>query len=327
MDYRVQLPAFSGPLDLLLHLVKRHEVDIHDIQISRILEDFLGYLKALETLDLNNIGDFVVMATTLMEIKSKELLPREHVSLDQELDPRDELIQQLLEYQRYRDITRRLERYGQMRERFVSRGSYGADESAIRELANEERERELEESLDLEDLDAWFLLKAYAKLLEETDYGKTYTVESDRKPLAAYVAELESRLESRGVGKPVPFEEAFDKSGGRMGLIGTFMALLELVKQGAIRATQGDGHGEIELVLVPVDERPKPEELQPDAEAPMTLAAEESAELEIVNAADAPQPQKRRAPWARARDEGSADDATTGRDDIAGGELEAGAAD
>lgn len=254
MDYRVKLPAFSGPLDLLLHLVKRQEVDIHEIQISEILSSFLSYLKALETLELGDIGDFVVKASTLMEIKSKELLPREDVDLREELDPRDELIQQLLEYRRYRELTRKLERYGQMRERISSRGSYGADNKALDAMARKDFEREIEESLDLEDLDAWFLLKAYAKLLEETDFGKTYSVETDRKPLAVYIDELAQRLESRGIGVEVPFRQAFEFSGGKMEVIGNFMALLELMKQGRLSARQDQVCGEIYLTLLSEEE-------------------------------------------------------------------------
>jgi len=259
VDYRVNLPTFAGPLDLLLHLVKRQEVDIHEVAIAQILRDFLGYLKALETLDLNNIGDFVVMASTLMEIKSRELLPRERVDLREELDPRDQLIQQLLEYRRYRDLTRRLERYGKTREHLLSRGSYGADQKAIREMAAEKLEREYEEALDLEDLDAWFLVKAYARLLEETDFGKTYAVEADRKPMAAYINELVERMESVGPGKSLPFAEAFVRADGKMGLIGTFMALLELLKQGRLRARQDKNLGAIVLWLVEPDRASEPE--------------------------------------------------------------------
>lgn len=253
MDYRVKLPEFSGPLDLLLHLVKKQEVDIHEIRVSKILADFLTYLNALETLDLDNIGDFVVMATTLMEIKSKELIPRQHIDLREELDPRDDLIRQLLEYQRYRDLTRRLERYGKMRGRLAPRGVYGADEKEIRKMAREEREREIEESLDLEDLDAWYLLKAYAHLLEETDFGKSYHVVAERKPLRIHIDNLLRRLEAAGVGSEVPFEDAFDQGDGKEGLIGTFMAMLELIKQGRLRARQRENFGAIVLVLVEAD--------------------------------------------------------------------------
>lgn len=256
-EYRVDLPNFSGPMDLLLHLVKQQEVDLHEISIHRILEGYMAYLKALETLDLNNIGEFVVMASTLMEIKSRELIPREDVDLTEELDPRDELIQQLLEYQRYREITLRLEERGADREQLIPRGAFGADTREIKELAEEERDREIEESLDMEDLDVWFLLKAYHKLLEETQFGASLEVEADKKPLSVYLDELIERLTPPADWRPAspetaferPFHEVFDAREGRMGIIGTFMALLELVKQGRIHARQPQIHGEIRLSL------------------------------------------------------------------------------
>lgn len=243
-------------MDLLLHLVKKQEVSIHDVSISQILSDFLSYLKALETLDLDNIGEFVVMASTLMEIKSGELLPRQELDLGEELDPRDELIRQILEYRRYRDLTRRLHRYGKLREQLLSRGSLGADPMAMKEVVDGEREREIEESLDLEDLDVWFLLKSYARLLEETDFGKTYTVETEQKPLGVYLDELLERLERshrEGSGE-LPFAEAFDPIEGKMAVICTFLAILELVKQGRLLARQDDAFGEIFLSLLLEDE-------------------------------------------------------------------------
>ncbi len=249
MEYRVKLPEFSGPLDLLLHLVKKQEVDIHEISIARILTDFLAYLRALETLDLHNIGDFVVMATTLMEIKSKELLPRETVDLRAELDPRDELIRQLLEYRRYRDLMRQLERQGKDREQLIGRGSSGADPDKIRELVNDKFEQEVEASLDLEDLDAWFLLKAYAKLLEETDFGKSVAIEGEKKSIAVFIEELVGRLEAAD-GKELRFEQAFDAREGKSGLIGIFTALLELLKQQRITARQERPFGTIVLALL-----------------------------------------------------------------------------
>ena len=109
MSYRVELPVFSGPMDLLLHLVRQSEVDIHEVSIAPILDRYLENLKVLQQLDLQDIGDFVVMASTLMEIKSRELLPNETVELEEELDPRDDLIRRLLEYKRYRDLARELD--------------------------------------------------------------------------------------------------------------------------------------------------------------------------------------------------------------------------
>ena len=124
MTYRVELPVFSGPMDLLLHLVKLQEVDIHEVMIAKVLDQYLTHVDVLEGLDLADLGDFLVMASTLMEIKSKEMLPREEVDIEAELNPKDDLIRRLLEYKRYRDISRRLagmmERRGMMVEPLIS---------------------------------------------------------------------------------------------------------------------------------------------------------------------------------------------------------------
>src|SRR5690242_16469912 len=103
MDYRVDLPVFRGPLDLLLYLVKRNEVDICDIPIARIAAQFRAYLDVLQLIDVELAGDFLVMAATLMEIKSKMLLPRADESAEEEDDPRLELVRQLIQYKKYKD--------------------------------------------------------------------------------------------------------------------------------------------------------------------------------------------------------------------------------
>src|SRR5438552_13693042 len=103
MDYQVDLEAFRGPLDLLLYLVKRDEIDIRDIPIARVAEQFKDYLNVLQLIDVERAGDFLVMAATLMEIKSKLLLPRAEETAAAEGDPRLELVRQLLEYKRFKD--------------------------------------------------------------------------------------------------------------------------------------------------------------------------------------------------------------------------------
>src|SRR5436309_14923586 len=109
MDYQVDLDSFRGPLDLLLYLVKRNEVDVCDIPIARVTEQFLEYLRLLELIDVERAGDFLVMAATLMEIKSKMLLPRGDEPAEEEADPRRELVRQLLEYKKFKDAATLLE--------------------------------------------------------------------------------------------------------------------------------------------------------------------------------------------------------------------------
>lgn len=242
MSYRVELPVFCGPLDLLLHLVKQQEVDIHEIRIATILDQYLQHLELLRELDLGDLGDFLVMASTLMEIKSREMLPNEAVEVEQELDPRDDLIRRLLEYKRYRDISRRLERLAARRARMVD----------VRlplpgEVADEQRRLEEDnETLDLGEVEIWTLTAAFAKLLEETGrQQQKLEIGIDRRGMHFYV---EAILELTRGQTEVPFATLFKKSGGRLAMIGTFIAILEMMKQGVLRAWQGDGHGEILVV-------------------------------------------------------------------------------
>ncbi len=235
MTYRVELPVFSGPMDLLLHLVRQQEVDIHGISIARILDDYLKHLAVLQQLDLHDIGDFVVMASSLMEIKSRELLPNEAIEIEQELDPRDDLIRRLLEYKRYRDLARQLETRADQRSRQTA--------LVLSTPAHLESQDD-EELLDLGDLGVWDLTSAFAKLLEEIGQQGTMHVEVEKRDVGFYTARL---LEVFKQKREVVFAEVFDRSEGRYGLIGTLIALLEMLKQGYLRVHQETCFGEIHL--------------------------------------------------------------------------------
>ncbi len=239
MSYRVELPVFAGPLDLLLHLIKQQEVDIHEVSIAKILEGYLAHLDVLKTLDLADIGDFVVMASTLMEIKSRELLPGEEVSVEEELDPRDDLIRRLLEYKRYRDLSRRLDRMGQQRGRMVSPRLPLPEALRAREPEGPE--------LDLGSVEIWSLTAAFAKLLEETGTDTTMHVDVERRDVRYYTGQVLDRLVGKG---EVQFEHLFDRAEGRYGLIGVFSAVLELMKQGLLRAHQQQWDDPILVVFV-----------------------------------------------------------------------------
>ncbi len=245
MSYRVELPVFSGPMDLLLHLVRQQEVDIHEISIAKILEHYLQHLNVLETLDLADIGEFVVMAGTLMEIKSRELLPREEVSVDEMLDPRDDLIRRLLEYKRYRDLSRRLDRMGQRRGRMAMPWIPLPETAA---------DRESEDHLDLGDVKIWTLTEAFARLLEATGQAaKTMHVGVEVRTVGFYIDRILGKLRSRSE-REVAFEELFERTDGRMGLIGVFIAMLEMMKQGFLRAHQDDCFGPITVVFRGADD-------------------------------------------------------------------------
>lgn len=235
MSYRVELPVFSGPMDLLLHLVKQQEVDIHDIRIATVLEHYLAHLEILEALDLGDLGEFVVMASSLMEIKSKDLLPREEVDLQEDLNPRDDLIRRLLEYKRYRDISRRLasmmERRGQMVEPYLA---------MPKELRSGQSDPE--KSFDLGNIEIWDLTEAFAKLLEETGGDKELQYGVSRRGIDYYAEQILTRLRGKS---EVGFRDLFDLKEGRYELIGVFTIMLEMMKQGYISAFQADETDEI----------------------------------------------------------------------------------
>ncbi len=223
-------------MDLLLHLVRQHEVDIHDIAIARILHDDLQHLRVLQDLDLHDIGDFVVMASSLMEIKSRELLPNESVELEEDLDPRDDLIRRLLEYKRYRDLARELEGRADIRSRMSS-----LTISVPRTKRDEDDE---DEGLDLGNVQVWDLTAAFVRLLDEIGQQETMSVEVEKRSVGHYTRKLLATFKER---REVAFSEIFDKSEGRYGLIGTLIALLEMMKQGYLRGHQPDCFGEILL--------------------------------------------------------------------------------
>ena len=242
MSYRVELKVFSGPMDLLLHLVRQQEVDIHEVSIARILEDYLKHLGVLRELDLADIGDFVVMASTLMEIKSRELLPSEAVEIEQELDPRDDLIRRLLEYKRYRDLARQLEGRADLRSRQAP---------LVLTTPSELADKDDEDLLDIGNVGIWDLTTAFAKLLEEIGQQNTMAIEVEKRDVGYYTRRLLGQFREK---REVAFSEIFDFREGRYGMIGTLIALLEMMKQGYLRAHQENCFDEIQLAFRGGDE-------------------------------------------------------------------------
>jgi segregation and condensation protein A len=242
VSYRVELPVFSGPMDLLLHLVKQSEVDIHEVSIAPILADFLSHVKVLEHLDLHDIGDFLVMSSTLMEIKSRELLPNESVEIEEELDPRDDLIRRLLEYKRYRDLARELDTRSGRRQR---------QSNLVMPQPPELKSADDEDLLDLGQLGIWDLTAAFAKLLEEVGQHQSMEIEVEMRDVGYYTHVL---LETFKKDRQVKFSDVFDPKEGRYGMIGTLIALLEMMKQGYLRALQENCFDEISLAYIGADD-------------------------------------------------------------------------
>ncbi len=237
-DYRVQLDAYSGPLDLLLYLIRRDEIDIYDIPISRVLEQYIEYIRVMEMIDPDLVGDFLVMAATLMEIKSRLMLPKPPPEVDDSdlsgLDPRSDLVRQLLQYKLYRDAAGVLSQRADIQSRRFNRPRVGlpADEAEV----------------DIEDVQIWDLLAAFNKLLAAVGKQKvTHDVVYDDTPITLHAADILDRLERDGPA--MPFERIFEgRTRGEM--IGLFLALLELIRQDRIRVEQGEQFGSILVHLI-----------------------------------------------------------------------------
>jgi segregation and condensation protein A len=231
--------VFQGPLDLLLHLVREQEVEIHEIEIHTVVQRYLEYLKAMRELDIELAGDFLVMAATLMSIKSRSLLPREEIDLEKELDPRDELIQRLIEYRRFKEASDQLGQRYALRELAFERGDAGAEAPAD------------EPVLDLGELSSWDLLAAFSRLMRETLGHRPHRVQRDARPLRHYVQALAARMRERGALSLRELVLGLDEEPSRESLIGSFCALLELVKLGLVGVLQPERHGEIRVELKP----------------------------------------------------------------------------
>jgi segregation and condensation protein A len=232
MDYQVKLATFQGPLDLLLYLVKRNEVDIRDIPIAKVAEQFLEYLRLIELIDVEHAGDFLVMAATLMEIKSKMLLPRTDGEMEEEDDPRLGLVRQLMEYRKFKEAAALLEAQADQQQTRLPR--IQAEGPAVPDLAQQ----------PLQTVELWDLVSAFGRLMRETLALQPQQIVVDETPIQVYQDRIVEMLEGEGRS---PFAELFSPPRSRARLVGLFLALLELIKNRQIVAEQGHAFGEIWL--------------------------------------------------------------------------------
>jgi len=245
-DYRVNLDIFAGPLDLLLYLVRKEEVDIYDIPIAKITDQYLRYLEILKQLDIDLAGDFLVMAATLMEIKSAMLLPQAEpaqMASEESGDPRTELIRQLLEYKRFKDAANLLDAAAeQHQERF------GRPTSLIDHLVPE-----AEPEVDMDQVSIWDLLEAFDTICKATGTHAYTGHILDDTPIDLYQIEVLHRLQTEG---PLTFERVFDTKPNRIVMVGLFLALLELIRDRLVWAEQGENLSQIYLRAL-TDEPPE----------------------------------------------------------------------
>ena len=266
-DYRVKLDSFEGPLDLLLFLIRKNEVDIHDIPIAQITDQYLSFVAELHSLaairiDIDAAGEFLVMAATLTEIKSRMLLPKPpasqnagETSLSPAEDPRAELVRQLMEYKRYRDAADALENRGEQWGRRFGSARAGIDNAALEALVK------YDDDVEVEDLNIIDLVEAFKRIAETVNFERLgdHQVTYDDTPIELHAADILTRLEENAkveaqqVGE-LDMRDLFMTKKTRGEMVGLFLALLELVRNGKVKVRQDKGNEAILLRMAPAED-------------------------------------------------------------------------
>lgn len=250
--FTIKLPVFEGPFDLLLFFIERDELDIYNIPIAKITDDFLDYMRHMESMNIDLASEFIVVAATLMRIKAKMLLPRKQLDEEgNEIDPRQELVDRLLEYKRYKSVLEDLRRLEEMRAFMNPRGYASAE---LRKLADHALA-----DAEMESVTLYKLLRVFERLLTRfedeqktkrihTVYNYNYTIQEQRRYLS-------TQLRTKG---KADFEGLFLNLENRIHAIVTFLALLELLNEQEIALVQGEGINNFWLTLP----ESKPEEAE-----------------------------------------------------------------
>lgn len=235
MEYKVKFEVFEGPLDLLLYLIKKEEVDIYEVNLTKLATQFIEYLQLMKMLDIDIAGEFIVMAATLMYIKSKELLPKDQqVKADQEEDdddPRWELIKQLIEYKKFKDAAARLQRLEIEQENIYPRLGIRAEIEAA--------------PLKRQEASIFDLLTALNNIIKRLN--ATVAIGEIEEEKFTVSDKIEYILKVIGETESVKFSTLFQSTASRAEIIATFLALLELIRLKQVVACQTEDFGEIEI--------------------------------------------------------------------------------
>jgi segregation and condensation protein A len=235
-DYAIKLDIFEGPLDLLLYLIKKNEIDIYNIPVALITEQYLQYLKIIKSLNLDMAGEYLVMASTLIHIKSKLLLPVPEEPTEEEADedPRAELVRQLLEYQSFKDAAVDLEKRPLLERDVFTRAASITDE--------------MEEAADSEDalmeVSIFELIEAFHRLVSRIDKKDLLEIDMEKISIADMINDIMERLNRE---KNLTFEELLGEKIDRRRIIYTFLAILELIKLKMVKAYQMSAFGVIRV--------------------------------------------------------------------------------
>ncbi len=238
MSYKVKLNIFEGPLDLLLFLIKKDKIDIYDIPIKNVTEQYLDYLNLMEMLDLEIAGEFLVVASTLIHIKSKMLLPLEPEEEElEEEDPRDELVKQLLEYKKYKDAAEKLSLRKAFQEEVFFRKGSGNKEKVVSDDGTEYFEASL-----------FDLITAFQKVLKNVPKETFHKVVKNEFSVSDKVHEIYQILSER---PKVYLSGLIERAKNKDEAVVMFLAILELIKMRAVMAVQEGPFAEVELLKNP----------------------------------------------------------------------------
>lgn len=220
--YRIRLEQFEGPLDLLLFFIQRDELDIYDIPIAAITDEFLEYVRLMEMVDLDGVGDFMYMAAVLINIKARMLLPRQETDDDGEpIDPRRELVERLLEYIRFKEASQHLHGQREEREQFFTRGAAGDVSSPFR----------VQEDVLTGDRTLFDLIQALRRVLTEAEEAPVYDIEQEAFTIEAQIAFVRTHVP---IGERCGFRSLMEAR-TKPFIIATFLAILELARLGRVR--------------------------------------------------------------------------------------------
>jgi len=233
-SYQIKLPQFEGPFDLLLFFIERDELDIYNIPITKITNEFLDYIHGQESLNIELSSEFILFISTLMRVKAKMLLPRKEIdALGNEIDPRQELVNKILEYKRFKEASAQMAEMEALRMLMIKRGNIQKELSQIGEEATD--------GTEIQNITLFKLMKAFERSMQKysdrinkpvhTVVQYNYTIEQSR----------DSMLSMAQQDKTLSFEKIFDHAENRVHAIFLFLSLLELVQQKFLKIMIGEG--------------------------------------------------------------------------------------
>ena len=234
MSFRIALPVFRGPLDLLLYLVRKHELEITQVSIADITSQYLEYLTVLERLDVDAVGEFLDLASALIELKSRLVLPQTESTEEEETpweDPREDLVQRLLEYKKYKDVSSMLEERGRRFQQTYAR------------LSNDLPPRRLEPSEQpIREVELWDLVSALGRVLKQHQKPAEANIIYDDTPIQTHMKTIYEQIVEQG---HLRLSEMLQAGMPKSVVIGMFLAVLELVRHHSVEAEQVEGEGDI----------------------------------------------------------------------------------